>query len=126
MNIAIKLAKIDEQINVQLYNYWDQFKYLVSNNKQPNYHLYYNNEQYTVAYADSTTNSIHFNLAYIIHATKFELNQIMLHELAHIITDHLFKNTRHHGKEWRLIAKQIGVKNPSATVFIKKINQNQS
>jgi len=54
------------------------------------------------------------------------LDVLIPHEVAHSIVDQLFSKIvkRHHGKEWKSVAYDIGVLNPSPHIYFHNIKRN--
>lgn len=124
MNIfAAKNKTIFDQLSIDIASIFENNKKMLWYEpiNCPRFEIYLNPLDSRIAYSDSTNNVLGFNLAYLIYASKSEIRDIITHEIAHIITDKLHKNTKHHGEEWQFIAKKMGIKNPQPTIQIKRL-----
>ena len=61
------------------------------------------------------SNTIHLNEKLLEEFGEAYIDEVLIHEFAHVVTWAKYGPTvRDHGKEWKKIAKTLGLKNPTA------------
>ncbi|MBZ4672432.1 SprT-like domain-containing protein [Deferribacterales bacterium Es71-Z0220] len=61
------------------------------------------------------TNEIKLNGKLCKEFPERMVNEVLVHEVAHFVTNKVFKNSKPHGKKWKDIAILLGLKNPKTT-----------
>ena len=66
------------------------------------------------------------NLDLLLEYKELYINEVVVHEFAHAVADlvHGQRNIKPHGKEWKEIAKVLGLKNPSATTGLFEVKRD--
>jgi len=76
-----------------------------------------------VGYYDTNDNTIHLNEKLLEEFKEDYINEVLVHEFAHAVTWAKFGPTvRTHGKEWKAIARKLGLKNPKSTTDLPIVN----
>lgn len=69
--------------------------------------IFYNKGS-NAGWAESTSNVVAFN-EILAKENPIEFKDVVIHELAHIVTDKLFPNaTRMHGQEFKVVCRALG------------------
>jgi len=65
-------------------------------------------------------NHIWINGMILVFGTKEDLQLVFNHEVAHAINHFQDKNRKPHGREWKMIAKRLGIKNPTKISYVSE------
>jgi len=68
--------------------------------------------------------SARLNLDLLARYGQLYIDEVIVHEFAHAVTDLKYpRGVRPHGKEWKAIARNLGLKNPKSTTSLFEVDK---